>query len=75
VLSLLIDPKSFWSEGVKELKGVKTNVLLDYINKKHYVDIEVIRFFIHITFVLTPFNSLTPSLLIVHQSLILNKQL
>jgi hypothetical protein len=26
------------------LKGVKTNVLLDYINKKHYVDIEVIRF-------------------------------
>lgn len=22
-----------------------TNVLLDYINKKHYVDIEVIRFY------------------------------
>ena len=26
------------------MKGVKTNVLLDYINKKHCVDIEVIRF-------------------------------
>ena len=44
-----------------------TNVLLDYINKKHCVDIEVIRFFIHITFVLTPFNSLTPKTFTVYQ--------